>query len=116
MTRVNLNQMLCPLPSDPFAGRFYRLAAMIHQPLLILFLGKLFTAFVLWSRQRGGTSDYLKPLCSSFNWLPSISLRSFSAPEPPNKPDPVWQDQMTDEHELTSFRELLSFQATPKSK
>ncbi|KAA0198646.1 Twinkle protein mitochondrial [Fasciolopsis buskii] len=47
LTGVNLNHMLCPAVSDPFEGPHYRLVAMVHQPALILILGKCITCFSL---------------------------------------------------------------------
>ncbi|VDP19785.1 unnamed protein product [Echinostoma caproni] len=47
LTGINLNHMLCPAVSDPFEGPHYRVIAMIHQPALILILGKCVTCFSL---------------------------------------------------------------------
>uniref|UniRef100_A0A5S6QUA6 Transmembrane protein 164 n=1 Tax=Trichuris muris TaxID=70415 RepID=A0A5S6QUA6_TRIMR len=41
LTQVNLNNVLCPAPSDPFAGQFYRVAAVIHQSAFLPLHGKL---------------------------------------------------------------------------
>lgn len=76
LTQVNLNQMLCPSPSDPFAGTYYRIAAMVHQPLLIIFLGKFYSIVVLWLQQSIKSPDFLKALCSSFHWLPGVAIIS----------------------------------------
>lgn len=68
--------MLCPSPSDPFAGPHYRIAAMIHQPMLILLSGKLYSIIVLWLQQSIKSPNFLKPLCSSFHWLPGLTIIS----------------------------------------
>ncbi|KAF6778890.1 hypothetical protein AHF37_01533 [Paragonimus kellicotti] len=52
VTGINLNNILCPAISDPFEGPHYRMAAMVHQPFLILILGKSITYFGLtWNAQ-----------------------------------------------------------------
>ncbi|KAL3319031.1 mitotic spindle checkpoint protein Bub3 [Cichlidogyrus casuarinus] len=38
-----MNTMICPGSSDPFEGQNYRIFAMIHQPLCIVILGKLYS-------------------------------------------------------------------------
>ncbi|CAD5229467.1 unnamed protein product [Bursaphelenchus okinawaensis] len=42
ITHVNLNCILCPGVSDPFAGRFYRLCAVCHQFLVVPLVTKLY--------------------------------------------------------------------------
>ncbi|CAD5234338.1 unnamed protein product [Bursaphelenchus xylophilus] len=51
MTHVNLNCILCPGVSDPFAGRLYRLFAVGHQFLVVPIVTKLyaFSSFYLVS-------------------------------------------------------------------
>ncbi|XP_057324750.1 transmembrane protein 164 [Microplitis mediator] len=39
--QVNLSHILCPAILDPFEGRFYRLAAVVHEGLLCPLLAKL---------------------------------------------------------------------------
>jgi hypothetical protein len=46
LTRVNLNFMMCPAIGDPFNGPYYRLAAVGHQSLCLMFSGKAYTAFI----------------------------------------------------------------------
>lgn len=43
MTHVNLNFVMCPATKDPFRGPYYRLAAVFHQTVCLLFSGKLYT-------------------------------------------------------------------------
>ncbi|CAG9534706.1 unnamed protein product, partial [Cercopithifilaria johnstoni] len=42
MTEANLGCVLCPAVNDPFHGRFYRLATVMHQGILIPLIAKLF--------------------------------------------------------------------------
>ena len=49
-TLVNVGSMLCPAPSDPFAGPGYRLVGIIHQFLAICFFGTL--AAIVGQRKR----------------------------------------------------------------
>lgn len=45
-THVNLNYVLCPATVDPFNGPYYRTAAVFHQAVCLLTLGKLYTLAV----------------------------------------------------------------------
>lgn len=42
-THINLDNILCPAPSDPFKGIHYRKWAVLHQTTLILIHGKILT-------------------------------------------------------------------------
>jgi len=42
LTLANLNTVLCPAPSDPFYGPYYRLFALVFTILLTLLYGKLY--------------------------------------------------------------------------
>lgn len=42
LTQVNLNCIMCPGVSDPFAGRLYRLCAIGHQFLVVPLVTKLY--------------------------------------------------------------------------
>ena len=43
VTDVNLNFLMCPATKDPFNGPYYRLAAIFHQTICLLFLGKAYS-------------------------------------------------------------------------
>jgi hypothetical protein len=43
VSHVNLNFILCPARLDPFKGPYYRLAAVFHQMLCLLFCGKVYS-------------------------------------------------------------------------
>ena len=46
LSHVNLNYILCPATVDPFNGPHYRTAAILHQTICLLTLGKLYTLVV----------------------------------------------------------------------
>lgn len=41
LSGINLNNMVCPASSDPFSGRYYRIAAILHQTLCCLIFGRI---------------------------------------------------------------------------
>uniref|UniRef100_A0A0R3R0D3 Transmembrane domain-containing protein n=1 Tax=Brugia timori TaxID=42155 RepID=A0A0R3R0D3_9BILA len=43
ITEANMGCVICPAMSDPFYGRFYRLATVIHQAILIPLITEVFT-------------------------------------------------------------------------
>jgi len=45
LTHVNLNNILCPAISDPFAGENYRMWAFLHQHVLIFLHAKLYPLY-----------------------------------------------------------------------
>ncbi|VDO04961.1 unnamed protein product [Rodentolepis nana] len=107
LSHANLNQMLCPSLSDPFAGPYYRIAAMIHQPLLILFIGKLYSIIVLWLQQVIKSPNFIKPLISSFHWLPGLAIIL----DNPDKTTPqAMVCEKTEERRPQSLKELFQTQ------
>jgi len=46
MTDVNLNNMLCPAPTDPFYGINYRLWSLIHMHIVMLVHAKLYPPII----------------------------------------------------------------------
>lgn len=60
LTHVNLNYVLCPATVDPFNGPYYRTAAVFHQALCLLTLGKIYTLIikgVLWFLPRANHKE-----------------------------------------------------------
>ncbi|EJW88955.1 hypothetical protein WUBG_00129 [Wuchereria bancrofti] len=46
ITEANMGCVICPAMSDPFYGRFYRLATVIHQAILIPLITKIFSVCI----------------------------------------------------------------------
>ena len=46
MSHVNINFILCPASMDPFRGPYYRMAAILHQMLCLLFTGKVYSCLI----------------------------------------------------------------------
>lgn len=47
LTEVNVSCILCPAVSDPFRGRFYRLATVTHQGILVPLVTKVYNCFAV---------------------------------------------------------------------
>uniref|UniRef100_A0A8R1TMC6 Transmembrane protein 164 n=1 Tax=Onchocerca volvulus TaxID=6282 RepID=A0A8R1TMC6_ONCVO len=71
LTGVNLNYLLCPAENDPFSGRFYHLAAVTHQAILVPFLAKFFNISIRYVIQ-AIHSDAAKPMAPIFQFTKQI--------------------------------------------
>uniref|UniRef100_A0A914DX56 Transmembrane protein 164 n=1 Tax=Acrobeloides nanus TaxID=290746 RepID=A0A914DX56_9BILA len=48
LTQANLNYILCPADSDPFASRFWRLCAITYQSVLVPLVTRLYNLLGVW--------------------------------------------------------------------
>ena len=60
MTMVNHTTILCPAPSDPFYGPYYRIAALVATVSLTMVSGKIYFGIVskIIQLMRPGKSEY----------------------------------------------------------
>lgn len=86
MTWVNLNHMLCPAISDPFASRWYRAAAFFYNHLLVPLIGKF---FVLFARFLNSISD--TGLLNPFPLPRAVSGSPLGCQSPPSSKTRRWR-------------------------